>query len=147
MKTNQALVVRIGGRGAPLAGKSDSNHWVPMDTSDAGGGFEAANSPMELVLIALGGCTSMDVLSILAKKRIRLDDYEVELEGDRSETVPKVFTAIRVVFHFYGENLRSEDLEQAVRLSEEKYCSVAAMLRPSVPISVRFEAYPPRPAH
>ena len=58
----------------------------------------------------------------------------------------KKSTAIRVTFHFYGENLRESDLEQAVRLSEEKYCSVAAMLRKAVPIEIRFELHPPRPA-
>lgn len=146
MAAMQAVVRRIGSTGISLVGKSDSTHWLAMDTSPAGGGLGAASSPLELVLIALGGCTSMDVLSILAKKRIKLDDYEVLLEADRAETVPRPFTAIRVLFHFYGENLKPEDLEQAVQLSYEKYCSVAAMLRPAVPIEVRFEAHPPRSA-
>ena len=145
MAAMQALVRRIGGTGTGLVGKSDSCHWVAMDTSAAGGGLGAASSPLELVLIALGGCTSMDVLSILAKKRIKLDDYEVLLEAGRAETTPRAFTAIRVLFRFYGENLVHQDLEQAVQLSYEKYCSVATMLRTAVPIEVKFEAHPPRP--
>ena len=140
----QAVVRRIGGIG--LVGKSDSGHWVAMDGRVEAGGYGGGSSPLELVLIGLGGCTSMDVLSILAKKRIKLDDYEVQLEADRAEELPRAFTAVRVTFHFYGENLKASDLEQAVRLSEEKYCSVAAMLRPAVPIEVKIEVHPPRPA-
>jgi putative redox protein len=140
----KALVRRV--TGLSLAGRADSNHWVPMDTAPANGGFAAGTSPLELVLIGLGGCTGMDVLSILAKKRIKLDDFEIELEADRSETHPRVLTAIRATFHFYGEDLKLPDLETAVQLSEEKYCSVAAMLRPTVPITVNLEVHSPRPA-
>ncbi len=140
----KATVRRIGGLG--LAGRADSNHWVIMDSPEDVGGFNAGSRPLELVLIGLGGCTGMDVLSILAKKRIKLDDFEIQLEAERSPEHPKVFTAIQVTFHFYGENLKEADLEAAVRLSEEKYCSVAAMLRKAATIKVNLEVHPPRPA-
>ena len=146
MGTSRAVVRRVGASGLTLAGKGASGHWIPMDTSVEVGGADAATRPLELLLIALGGCSSMDVLSILAKKRIKLDDLEVELEADRAEEHPKVMTAIRVVYRFYGDNLRPEDLEQAVNLSEEKYCSVAGMLRRAAPIATRIEIHPPRPA-
>lgn len=140
----QAVVRRIGGVG--LVGKADSGHWVAMDTRAEAGGYGAGSSPLELVLMGLGGCASMDVLAILAKKRIKLDDYEVHLEADRLEEHPRPFSAIRIVFHFYGEDLKPQDLDQAIRLSLEKYCSVAAMLRQAAPIEATFEVHPPRPA-
>jgi putative redox protein len=140
----EATVRRIGGLG--LAGKADTNHWVIMDTSPEGGGFGAGSSPMELLLISLGGCTAMDVLLILGKKRVKLDDFEVLLEADRAETHPRVLTAIRMIYRFYGDGLKLSDLETAVELSEEKYCSVSAMLRKAVSIECSVEIHPPRPA-
>lgn len=125
--------------GLSLVGKADSGHWVPMDTSSATGGNGAASSPMELVLLALGGCTSLDVLSILAKKRVVLDDYEVHLQAERAEDHPKVFTAIVIKFIFYGKNIPKEAVERAIELSDTKYCSVSAMLKAATKISVEYE--------
>ena len=125
----QAVVKRVGASGLAMIGKASSGHWVPMDTVPEVGGDNGASRPVELLLLALGGCTSMDVLSIIAKKRIKLDDFEITLEADRAEEHPKVMTHITMVYHFYGDGLRAEDLQQAVHLSEEKYCSVSAMLR------------------
>jgi len=115
-----------------------------MDTSVAGDGHAAANSPMEMVLLALGGCTAMDVLSILKKKRVTLDDIEVAIDADRADTHPRIFTAIRLTYHFYGAGLVPSDLEQAVTLSQEKYCSVAGMLRGAVELSHAIEIHPSR---
>jgi putative redox protein len=140
----KAVVRRI--HGSTLAGMAESGHWVPMDVSAASGGKGGAASPMELLLISLGGCTGMDVLSMLAKKRVKLDDYEITLDADRAETHPCVYTAIRMTHHFYGEDLRPLDLETVVRLSEEKYCSVSAMIRKAAPVEVMIETHPPRPA-
>ncbi len=88
----KATLKRFGTIG--LLGKGDSGHWVTMDTSPKVGGHSGSASPLELVLIGLGGCTSMDVLSILGKKRGKLDDYEVELEADRAEEHPKTLQNI-----------------------------------------------------
>jgi putative redox protein len=142
----QALVKRVGSSGLVMVGRASSGHWIPMDTAEEVGGTDGGSRPLELILIALGGCTAMDVLSILAKKRIKLDDCEVHLEADRAEEHPKVLTRITLVYHFYGDGLRSEDLQQAVQLSEEKYCSVSAMLRQAAPVETRIEIHPPRPA-
>lgn len=142
----RAIVQRIGADRIGLIGRSDSGHWTPMDTDSDHGGHGGASSPMELLLIALGGCTAMDVLSILAKKQVKLDDLEIELDADRSEGHPKVFTAVRLVYRFYGEGLRESDLEQAVRLSQEQYCSVSAMLKKAAPVEYRVEMHPPRAA-
>ena len=122
-------------RGITLAGKSDSNHWVMMDGRDPSGAEGAASSPKELLLMALGGCTSMDVISILRKKRVRLDGYEVHLTGTAREEHPQVFTDIHVEYIFYGDDIHVADVEKAIELSTTKYCSVSAMLTPVVHIT------------
>lgn len=137
----QATVKRIGRDKLGLVGKAESGHWVPMDTSIAGDGHAGANSPMELVLLAVGGCTAMDVLAILKKKRVELDDFEITLEAERATDHPRAFSDIKLTYHFHGQDLRMSDLEQAVALSQEKYCSVAAMIRDSVKLSHAIEVH------
>lgn len=95
--------------------------------------------PMELLLLGLGGCTTMDVLSILEKKRVHVDDYECFLEAERADEHPRVFTQIRIKFIFYGEAIPPEAVERAIALSEEKYCSASAMLRKSAEVKVEYE--------
>jgi len=85
-------------------------------------------SPMELLLIALGGCTAMDVISILTKKRLNVEDFQVEVEGIRRDTHPKIYTFIKIHYRFKGK-LPQKAVEQAIKLSMEKYCSVSAMLK------------------
>lgn len=96
-------------------------------------------SPAQALLAVTGACSAMDVISILRKKRQAVTGYEVELEGDRRETHPRSFTAIRIVHKFRGVNLDPRAVEEAIRLSEEKYCTVIASLRPTVAVSSRFE--------
>jgi putative redox protein len=138
----KATLKRFGTIG--LLGKADSGHWVPMDASPKVGGFSGASGPLELVLIGLGGCTSMDVLSILGKKRVKLDDFEVELEADRAAEHPKTLQNIKIKFIFYGDEVKEKDVARAIELSEEKYCAAAAMLRDHTPIETSFEIRPPR---
>jgi putative redox protein len=133
----KAIIKRI--TGMSLVGKSDSNHWVSMDAAREAGGEDGGARPLELLLLGLGGCTSMDVLSILEKKRIQLDDYECQLEAERAEEHPKVFTRIRIRFVFYGDAIPAEAVERAIQLSEEKYCSAVAMLSKAAPITVEYE--------
>lgn len=133
----KAIVKQVDG--LALVGKSDSNHWVTMDSTKIVGGQEAAAKPMELVLIALGGCTSMDVLSILKKMREDVRDYDVELDGERAEGHPAVFTKIHLHYVFYGKNLNAENVTKAIELSLDKYCSVTAMLRKAVEITWDYE--------
>ena len=133
MAVKKAVIKQV--RGITLCGKSDSNHWVMMDGRDPSGAEGAASSPKELLLIALGGCTSMDVISILRKKRIRLEGYEVSLTGTVREEHPQIFTDIHIEFVFYGEGIQAADVEKAIELSATKYCSVSAMLAPVVRIT------------
>jgi putative redox protein len=122
-------------------GKGETNHWLAMDTTPDFGGGDAATKPLELVLIGLGGCSGMDVVSILRKKRAPLASLRVEVDADRAADHPKVFTAVRVVYVFAGEGLRPEDAREAVRLSMDKYCAISAILAKSCPVTyeIKFE--------
>lgn len=122
-------------RGLTFMGKADSNHWVAMDGPEDLGGSNAGPRPKELILLALAGCTSSDVVAILQKKRVPLDSYEVHVTAEQAEEHPQVFTSIHLEFVFRGTDIRPADVERAIELSETKYCSVSAMLRGSVAIS------------
>jgi len=114
-------------------GQASSSHGVVVD-----GASKTGSSPMELVLIALCGCTGYDVVSILGKKREPFTSVEVRAEADRAADPPTVYTEIRLVYRV-GGNVSHKAVEDAVRLSEEKYCSVAAMLHKTVKISYVIE--------
>lgn len=120
-----------------FAAKGESKHWHMIDTKEEIGGNASAPTPMEMVLEALGGCTGMDALAILKKKRTPFTQLEIELKGERSENHPKIYTDINIKFslHTNGGEKALKDLETAVKLSSEKYCSVAAMLRGNVNIT------------
>lgn len=126
-------------QGLSLAGKAESGHWVMMDGPQALGGADAGTRPLELFLLGLGGCTAMDVVSILAKKRMPVQDFDVELEADRADEHPKVFTRVHIRFIFYGQGIKPEAVERAIELSSTKYCSASAMLKPTVPIETSYE--------
>jgi putative redox protein len=115
-----------------------SGHHVVTDASQAGGGDDRGPSPVELLLIALGSCTAMDVVSVLKKKREPLKGLEVSVEGTRAHEHPMIYTDIEVVYHVRG-NVNPKALAHAIELSEAKYCSVGAMLGKSARITTRFE--------
>ena len=115
-------------------GLATSRHSIAMDTAPE----KTANSPMELVLIALCGCTASDVVGILRKKREPFTGLEVLAKGDRAEGYPAVYTAIHLTYRVKGE-VSKKAMEDAVRLSKEKYCSVSAMLEKSAKITYTIE--------
>ena len=125
--------------GLAMAAVGDSNHWVTMDGPKKFGGFSAGSRPMELLLMGLAGCTAMDVVSILMKKRVKLDDFSIEVEAKQATEHPKVFTDIKLHYIFAGINLRRVDVEQAIELSESKYCSATAMLKKNAIITHDYE--------
>ena len=133
----KAVVKQVDG--LALAGRADSNHWVMLDGTQSFGGAEAASKPMELVLIALGGCTSMDVLSILKKMQQDVRDYRIELEAEKATEHPSVFTKIHLNYILYGKKIQADSVSKAIELSMTKYCSVSAMLKKSVDITWGFE--------
>jgi len=115
-------------------GSATSGHAIVMDA----GKEKTANSPMELVLIALCGCTASDVVGILRKKREAFTGLEVLAEGDRANGYPAVYTNIRLTYRVRGQ-VSQKAMEDAVRLSKEKYCSVSAMLANGAEISYVIE--------
>ena len=137
MTTKTAVIKQL--QGITFAAKSDSNHWVLMDGPENFQGSNAAPRPKELLLFALGGCTSSDVIPILKKKRVPLQGYEVRITGNVREEHPQVFTDIHMEYVFYGEGINPADVERAIELSITKYCSVTAMLRDSVMITHSFK--------
>ena len=140
MATKTALIKQVSG--ISLAGKTDSNHWIVMDGPEELGGSDAGIRPKELVLLALGGCTASDVISILRKKRVQLDGLEIHVTAEQAEEHPQVFTRIHLEFVFRGDQIRSQDVERAIELSETKYCPVNAMLRPSVALTHSYRIEP-----
>jgi len=112
---------------------ASSHHSVVMD-----GDKVTASSPMELVLMALCGCTGYDVVSILKKKREPFTGLEVRAEAERAEGTPSVYTAIKLIYRVRG-TVSSKAVEDAVRLSKEKYCSVSAMLEKTAKITTAIE--------
>ncbi|HVF92095.1 MAG TPA: OsmC family protein [Blastocatellia bacterium] len=99
----------------------------------------SAPTPMELLLISLGGCTGADVIGILEKKRQKVTGYEIEVRGERRAEHPRIYTSIEVVHRLRGRNLDPKSVAHAIELSETKYCSVSAMLASSAAITTRFE--------
>lgn len=130
--------------GLALAARADSGHWVTMDGPEELGGHNSGPRPMELGLIALGGCTAMDVISILKKKRAPVEDFAMELEAERADEHPKVFTRIRIKYIIYGKGIRPQDVERAIELSETKYCSMSAMLGKTAEITTEYEIREPK---
>jgi putative redox protein len=128
--------------GITFVAKGNSNHWVAMDGTPEYGGSLAGSTPKELLLMALAGCTSSDVIPILKKKRVPLEGYEVFVKGVEREEHPRIFTEIHVEYVFYGDGINPSDVERAIELSETKYCSVSAILKASAPIthSYRIES-------
>ena len=129
-------------RGITFIGKAASGHWVPMDGPTDFEGSSSATRPKELILIGLGGCTGADVASILSKMRENLKHFKVDIEAETATEHPKVFTKIHITYKFWGENLKKENLEKAIALSQDRYCSVTAMLKKSVSISHSYEINP-----
>ena len=119
-------------------GTSESGHTQILDAN----GGNLAPSPLESVLIALGGCSSVDVVSILQKARQDIIGCTVEINGTRVDTVPKLFSAIHLHFVITGNNIKEKHVERAVALSADKYCSVALMLNGKVTISHDFTIIP-----
>ena len=114
---------------AQFVGSSDSGHAVVMDGPVDGGGRNLGLRPMEMVLLGTGGCTAYDVVDILKKSRQPIQDCVVEIEADRADEAPKVFTRIHISFIVTGKGLSDAAVKRAVDLSAEKYCSASIMLR------------------
>ena len=128
-----ATVKWVGGE--EFVAQMPSGHAVPFDTDRK---HNAAPGPMEMLLGALGACSSVDVVSILAKKRQKLTSLEVVISGERASAPPEVWTKIEMVYRLAG-TIEEKAARDAIELSQTKYCSVAAMLRKTAEITYRIE--------
>ena len=129
--------------GVAMLAESGSGHALVMDGPPEHGGRNLGVRPMEMLLMGLGGCTEFDVLHILRRGRHEVSLCEVELNAERAEADPKVFTRIHVHFRVAGKGLTEKAVERAVRLSAEKYCSASIMLGAMAEITHGFELVEP----
>ena len=119
-----------------FSGKSDSGFELPLGTYPELGGDDDGFRPLELLAIGLAGCTAMDVISILTKKKQAVRDFEVKVHAERAEEHPKVFTHLTIEYVVSGQNIDRPAVERAVELSETKYCPAQAMFKKIVPIDL-----------
>ena len=131
-------LVTVTGEGLRFDATFGSGHATVIDSGVA----KTAPSPVEMLLVSLAGCTAMDVISILRKKRQRVTGYDVEVHGERRAEHPRGFTRIEVVHRFRGHDLSPEAIAHAIDLSHTKYCSVQASLDPGIVVINRHEIIP-----
>jgi putative redox protein len=120
-------------------GQNSAGGTVQMGMLDEKPGF----SPMQLLLVALAGCTGVDIVSILKKKHLHLSDLQVRVQGKRASDYPLIWTDIHITYLLWGTALQPKDVEQAIRLSEEKYCSVGIMLGKAARITSEYHLLEP----
>lgn len=125
--------------GVSFLGESETGHAVVLDGATENGGRNIGMRPMEMLLIGMGACTSFDVVTILKKARQPIVNCVAEIDATRADEIPKVFTHIHVHFVITGQHLNQSQVERAVKLSAEKYCSASIMLAKSVEITHDFE--------
>mgnify|MGYP000931697693 FL=1 len=133
----EALVRWVGGMAFET--RTGSGHTVLTDARPEVGGEDRGPRPTELLLAALGGCTGIDVVSILKKMRVDFDRVEVAIEADEREEHPRYFERFRMVYRVFGNNVSADAVKRAVELSETRYCSVAGLFRHGAAISYRIE--------
>lgn len=125
--------------GMCMLGESDSGHGIIMDAAPQTGGRNLGTRPMEMILMGLGGCSTVDVMLILRKSHQNVTNCVVDIQAERRETEPKVFTDIQLHYTITGIDLKESHIKRAIDLSAEKYCSVSAMLEKTAKITYDYE--------
>ncbi len=125
--------------GMQFVGTADSNHAVVMDAPASNGGGNTGSRPMELLLMAFGGCSGMDVISILRKKKQIVSKFETNVTGGMAEGYPHIYTALHIEYVVTGKNISEESVKRAIELSLEKYCSVGATLGKAAKITHSYK--------
>lgn len=119
-----------------MAFESEVNgHKIRIDVDKDNGGDDSGHRPKPLMLLALAGCTGMDVVSVLKKMRVTYDDLIISVEADLRDEHPKYYTRMKVIYHFIGKDLPMAKIERAVQLSEEQYCGVSALYKMAIPVT------------
>ncbi|WP_075590375.1 OsmC family protein [Labilibacter marinus] len=116
-----------------------NGHQLKIDVGEDNGGNDTGPRPKPLMLVALAGCTGMDVVSILKKMRVNYESLNIEVEANMREEHPKYYDSMKVIFKFKGEDLPMDKLERAVQLSEEQYCGVSALYKMAIPVSFEIK--------
>lgn len=127
--------------GMTFIGSGDSGHVVQMDAGVSLGGSNNGVRPMEMIALGLAGCTAMDVISILRKKRQQVTQFDVQVNADRSTDHPRVFTRAVITYLIVGSSVEEDAVLRSIELSATKYCPVYAMLEQAFPIDMRYEIY------
>lgn len=122
-------------------GQTDSGFPIALDADNAAGGTNSGPRPMELIALGLAGCTAMDVISILSKKRQEVTRFEVRVDAPRAEEHPKVFTSAVITYIISGKNIDEASILRAIELTSTKYCPAQAMLGQAFPIELQYEIY------
>ncbi|MFC2152879.1 OsmC family protein [Bacteroidota bacterium] len=126
-----------------MAFESEINgHKLAIDATEEVGGMDKGPRPKPLMLLSLAGCTGMDVVSILKKMRVELDDFAIEVEAEMTEEHPKHYSSMNIIYKFWGEDLPQEKLEKAVSLSDERYCGVSAVYKKAIPVTNEIQINP-----
>ena len=125
--------------GRAFVGESGSGHAVVMDGSPESGGRNIGVRPMEMMLLGLGGFTAFDIVMLLERMREKVTGHDIALEGERATEDPKVFTHVKLIYKVTGRKLKPQNVERAVNLSAEKYCSASAMFGKTAKIEHTFE--------
>jgi putative redox protein len=139
---NMSDIIIKNVEGLTFIGRGKTRHWVTMDGPENFGGSEAASRPMELFLLSLGSCTGADVASLLKKMRVKVDKFEIHIDSQRAEEHPKVYTKISLKYILWGQDLEAEKekIEKSIDLSQNKYCSISAMIRAAnIPVDYSYE--------
>ena len=117
----------------------EAGHNITMDAPVAAGGENSAPAPLSLILMSVAGCSGVDIISFLDKMAVRIDDFKVEVDAERAGQDPKVYTVINVLYKFKGENIPADKMDQAIRLSVEKYCSAAHIVNKTAKMNYSYE--------
>ncbi|MBN1259501.1 MAG: OsmC family protein [Anaerolineae bacterium] len=126
------------GPGLRMVAEANEGPAIVLDSHGPPHGTHTGPAPMELFLMGLAGCTGMDVVSILTKKRQKVTGFQIQVEAERAASHPKVYTKIHVIYIVHGEDIKPSAVERAIELSETQYCSAMAMLRASVEITNEY---------
>ena len=128
-------------QGLSFTGTADTGYLVPLGASPSVGGNDDGFRPMELIATGLAGCTAMDTISILQKKRQEVTDFEVNVHTERAEEHPRVFTHIKIEYQITGHAVDERAVLRAIKLSAERYCPAQGMLTQVVPIDLEYQIY------